>query len=119
MWVLLSDPSGNSNLVQPIDAQNSQKHFVDTKMVVTNLVLGLLALISGVLEYVVYQTIISNDFGETNVSLKLSFLSFRYFATRCIGGYCTRLAGVPAFDFFQLFIYLIIVYNVLKFIQSR
>ena len=115
----MSDPTENSNLAQQLDVRNSRKHFVDARMVIINSVLGLLAIISGYLEYVVYPSIISSNFGETNVRLNLSFLSFRFYATRCEGGFCPRLAGVPAFDFFQLFVYLIILYNAVKFIQSR
>ncbi len=106
-------------MMQSISVQESQRQFFGLRLVMVDIILGALALIAGYLQYVVYPSIISNDFGETGLSLKLSFLTFRYYASRCDGGYCPRLAGVPAFDFFQLFVYLLILYTTIRFIQTR
>ena len=106
-------------MMQSISAQESQRKFFGIRLVMVDTILGALALIAGYLQYVVYPSIISNNFGETSVNLNLSFLTFRYYATRCDGGYCPRLAGVPAFDFFQLFVYLLMLYTAIRFIQSR
>ncbi|MDG6907463.1 MAG: hypothetical protein JRN20_16950 [Nitrososphaerota archaeon] len=115
----MTDSTENSNLAQPVDFEMSQRKFFGIKLVAVDSLLGLFAIIAGYLEYVLYPSVIANDFGESNIALKLSFLTFRYYATRCEGGYCARLAGVPAFDFFQLFIYLIVFYTVFKFIVSK
>ncbi len=108
-------------------ADDSQKANVDSsnlRFVITNVVFLLLALVTAYLEYVVYSSVISGDFpnfGEHNVSLNLSVLTFQYDATRCYGSStnCPRLQGVQSLDFFQIFVLAIVFYNLVHFINSR
>lgn len=77
-----------------------QRKLWDSRFLLTALILALLALVSAYLEYVVYPSIlVSSQFGETNVSLHLSFLSFQYLATRG----SEPVPGILSLDFFQIF----------------
>lgn len=94
---------------------------------ITNAILLFFAGIAAYLEYSLYPLVMTRPlgspaglgFGETNVSLKFSFLTFQYIATRCMGTTCTPLVGIPAFDFFQVLIIALVVYNVMHFINFR
>jgi len=73
---------------------------------------------------VVYAAIISGDypnFGEQNLTLKLSILTYKYDAARCYfsSTNCPHLSGVPALDFFQIFVIVVIAYNITYFLSFR
>jgi hypothetical protein len=86
-----------------------------------------LAGIAAYLEYYLYPLVMARPiyslsglgFGETDISLKLSFLTFQYTATRCMGATCTRLVGIQAFDFFQLAVIIVVLINVFHLISTR
>jgi hypothetical protein len=79
------------------------------------------------LQYYLYPLIMSRaantssglGFGETDIRLKFSLLTFQYTATRCNSFSCTRLVGIPAFDFFQAIIVALVVVNLLHFMNLR
>jgi hypothetical protein len=105
----------------------SKEKFWTFKFLLTNLILLLLAAIAGYLQYVAYPALLTsqlppngNGFGETNVVLNLSFLTFQLNAvnSNCSSAVCP-IKGVPAFDFCQAVIYLIILLNLVRFIQLR
>lgn len=86
-----------------------------------------LAGVAAYLQYYVYPLVMSRPqgsasgegFGETNISLHFSFLTYHYVATRCIEGACTRLVGVSDFDFFQALIVLAVILNLLHYLNLR
>jgi hypothetical protein len=81
-----------------------------------------LALIAAYLEYEVYPSIMSGaPFLESDISLHLSLFSYAYDSVRCTpdvsvancpAGSVQTIIGIPAFDFFQLFIAVIIIVNI-------
>jgi len=99
-----------------------------TNFIFTNVVLLLMAILAGYLEYVAYPALMSNPsfpygtgFGETNVVLNLSFLTYSFTATNtatCGTANCL-LKGVPAFDFCQALVYLVILINLAHIIRVR
>ena len=97
------------------------------KQIATNVVLIALASIAGYLQYYLYPLVMSaipdsingSGFGETNITLKFSFLTFQYAATRCTSFSCTRLVGIPGFDFFQAIIIALVVINLLHLLNIR
>lgn len=113
--ISLSDGSGSTQAIEPTVPS---MRFARARFVVVNLILGLLALVAGYFEFYSYPSLLIS-YGETNLSLHVSFLTYSFSATRCYGVNCTHLTGVPAFDFFQFFIYAIIVYTILQFIRLR
>jgi hypothetical protein len=98
-----------------------------TKFVLLNLAFILLAIIAGYLQYVAYPALMTaptpenggNGFGESNVVLNLSFLTFQLNATGTCSSSPCELKGVPAFDFCQAMIYLIIVINLVHLYNRR
>ncbi len=97
------------------------------KYVLTNVIILLIAAIAGYLQYVAYPALMTappppngNGFGETNVVLGLSFLTFQFSATNpnCLNPGCI-LKGVPAFDFCQALVYLVILINLIHFVRLR
>jgi len=100
------------------------------KFVVLNITILFLAIVAGYLQYVAYPALLSAPmitsggngpfgFGETNVVLNLSFLTFQINAVgNCSGNSC-ELRGVPAFDFCQAMVYLVIIVNVIHSINRR
>ena len=101
--------------------QSGEQRYWNPRFILLNVTLFLLAIASAYLEYVAYPALMiapynpidpSAGFGEHNVVLKLSFLTFQYFSTSRSGQY---LVGVPAFDFFQAFVYVIIIVNLVHF----
>jgi hypothetical protein len=97
----------------------------DGRFVITNIFLILMALLAAYLEYSLYPTImVGHPFYETNITLHLSFFTYSYDATRCVfgvpttvancqaaGGTLQNIVGVPAFDFLQLFLAIVILAN--------
>ncbi len=103
------------------------ERYWEGKFILTNAVVLLLALVAGYLEYVAYPALMTapvppagTGFGESNVVLSLSFLTFQLSATNpnCTGGPCF-LKGEPAFDFCQALIYLVILMNLARFVRLR
>jgi hypothetical protein len=92
-----------------------KKPFLTSRLLFVDLVLLILSVVAGYAQYIVYPQIMENAFGETNLMLSISFLTFRYTAFRID----RTIVGVPAFDFFQFFLYAAIVYTALKFIENR
>jgi len=101
--------------------------FWSMKFVGLNLILILLAVIAGYLQYVAYPALMTaptlanggNGFGESNVVLNLSFLTFQLNATGTCSNSPCLLKGVPAFDFCQAMIYLVIVVNLVHAFNRR
>jgi hypothetical protein len=94
------------------------------KFVLVNIIILLLALVAAYLQYVAYPSLLSSSpssggYGETNIVLNLSFLTFQINAVGSCGGSSCELRGVPAFDFFQAMIYLLIIVNVVHLINRR
>lgn len=118
----------NPEKTQQLDAhQPPHEGYWSAKFIATNGILLLLALVAGYLEYVAYPALMTGStppfgdgFGESNVVLNLSFLTYRFTATNpnCGSSGCT-LVGVPAFDFCQGLIYLVILINVAHFIRLK
>ena len=111
--------TNNPTIDQPVIGR-----FWTGKQVVTNAVILALASLAAYLQYYLYPLVMARPlssfgFGETNISLKFSILTFQYIATRCVGGTCKPLTGIPAFDFFQALIVLLIFVNVLQFFNTR
>jgi hypothetical protein len=97
------------------------------KFIFTNLIILLLATLAGYLQYIAYPALmtsatppVGSGFGETNVVLTISFLTFQFSATNpnCTNPGCV-LKGVPAFDFCQALLYLVILVNLVHFIRLR
>lgn len=93
------------------------------KHVATNVILVILAFVAAYLQFDVYPRIMSATggygFGEKDVALKLSFLTFQYTATRCTYTSCVTQIGVPAFDFFQAIILVVVITNLVHFYYTK
>jgi hypothetical protein len=87
------------------------------KAIATDATLILLALISAYLEFVSYPAMLYS-FGERDVKLSISFLAFQYASTRCIET-CEQLSGPPVLDFFQVFVLILAIVNVLRYRSYR
>lgn len=83
------------------------------KLIATNIVLIIVAVIAAYLQYVAYRQDMVSEL-ETNIVLKLSFLTYQYDAVRG----STHIIGLPAFDFFQAIVYLAIIFNAWYFITA-
>jgi len=128
--ILLSESENPSNSVESQRAEfpaASHEVFWAGKFVLTNIVILVLALLAGYLQYVAYPALMTGaappngtGFGESNVVLSLSFLTFQLSATNpnCLGGPCF-LRGVQAFDFCQALVYLVILVNLARFVRLR
>ena len=96
----------------------------NAKFVLINLTVVILAIIAGYLQYVAYPAVLSasvasGGYGESNVVLNLSFLTFQINAVgNCSGTNC-ELRGVPAFDFCQAMIFLLIIVNLVHVFNLR
>jgi len=120
---LTETPPNDSTIVLPF----AGPPFWTARQIATNLIILALAGVAGYLQYYLYPLIMSRPpypftalgFGETNISIKFSILTFQYTATRCMGTSCAKLAGIPAFDFFQVIIIILVFANVLHYINTR
>lgn len=96
-----------------------QKSGSNFRFALTSLVLAVLALLSVYLEYVVYPSIMSSQYGETEIQLHLSILTYWFSAKNCVvSSSCLNIPGVPAFDFVQLFLLLLVLTLVYHFARS-
>lgn len=99
-------------------AQAKSQPYWDRRFSISSLVIALLAIVAAYLQYSVYPAIMSNQFGETNISLHISFFTYMLDAQKCTGfNSCQLIQGLPSFDFAQLFAALFIltqVYHLLK-----
>ena len=111
----------------PVQARNERERYWSSRFVLMNSVLLLLAAVAGYLEYIAYPALMTSatppvgtGFGETNVVLSISFLTYRFSATNpnCLNSGCV-LPGVPAFDFCQALIYLVILINLVRLVRLR
>src|SRR5579872_5536225 len=128
----MTDPQNSSNPSEDRQRLESpplvrRERYWSRKFILTNVVLLVLAAVTGYLQYVAYPALMTsplppngNGFGETNVVLILSFLTFQLSAvnSNCASSVCP-VKGVPAFDFFQALIYLTILINLVRFVQLR
>jgi hypothetical protein len=97
------------------------------KFNLVNVTIALLASIAGYLQYVAYPALMTapipsnggTGFGESNVVLNLTFLTFQLNATGTCGNSPCLLKGVPAFDFCQGLIYLLILINLVHLYNQR
>jgi hypothetical protein len=86
------------------------------KAIATDASLIVLAIVSAYLQYVAYPALMaSTPYNETSISLNVSFLTYQYYAVRCGPQFCQNLSGVPALDFFQLFVLILVAVNILRF----
>jgi hypothetical protein len=117
--------SGQEHLDQPV--VSTREKYWSGKFILTNVILLLLAAIAGYLEYVAYPALMTSPyppsgygFGETNVVLNLSFLTFQLSAvnSNCASSICP-VKGIPAFDFCQALVYLVILINLVHFVRLR
>ena len=92
-----------------------RKSFWDARFVVTVFILALLALIAAYLQYLTYPALLSNQFGETNISIQLSFLTFQVNAVRG----SEAVPGIASLDFFQLFLIVTILIGLSHFFERR
>lgn len=122
----MEPPQSNNNLTPKEQISTVKQRYWSLKFAITNLILVFLAAIAAYLEYVAYPALMTQvnnfsggsgpfGFGETIRSLKLSFLTYQYNVTRCYPAPCTSLAGLPSFDFFQMFILAIVIINIVHF----
>jgi hypothetical protein len=122
-----SSPEGTARV-----SDSKKTPYMDAKFAFTNAILVLIALVAAYLQYDVYPAIMTKSpFYETNITLHLSIFTFTYDSTRCTlsdttvsncsaaGGTVVHILGVPAFDFFQLFIAMIILANIYHFWTRR
>ncbi len=85
-----------------------EKHGLNFRFALTTLILAILGFLAIYLQYVLYPSIMSNTYGETQIQLHLSFLTYWFSARNCVvSTSCLSIAGVPAFDFAQLFFILL------------
>jgi hypothetical protein len=93
-----------------------EKHSSNIRFAVTAFILAVLGVVAAYLQYIVYPSIMSNKFGETQIQLHLSFLTYWYSAKNCVvSASCFNIPGLPAFDFAQLFFILLAAMIVLHF----
>ena len=123
-----SENISNADGKEPmIDSPPKTSKYWSTKFILINISLILLAIIAGYLQYVAYPALMTaptpanggNGFGESNVILNLSFLTFQLNATGSCSNAPCMLKGVPAFDFCQAMIYLVIVVNLVHVYNRR
>jgi hypothetical protein len=130
----MTEPEVNTNPEEGSQQEHVDKPVVSTaekywssKFILTNVILLLLAGVAGYLEYVAYPALMTSPFppngygfGETNVVLNLSFLTFQLSAvnSNCASSICP-VKGIPAFDFCQALIYLVILVNLVHFVRLR
>ncbi|MHB8568218.1 MAG: hypothetical protein ACYC7D_09165 [Nitrososphaerales archaeon] len=107
---------GSTEYSAPLNVEQSAKvpHYWDTKFLILESLIVIIIAAAAYLQYYVYPSImLGAGFGESNITLVLSFLTFRYDVNRC-GLTCpgSRLTGVPALDFVQLFVIVLIILNI-------
>src|ERR1700730_14813583 len=94
------------------------------KFALVNAIILILALVAAYLQYVAYPSLLSSSpsaggYGETSIVLSLSLLTFQINAVGNCGSSSCELRGVPAFDFFQAMIYLLIIVNIVHLVNRR
>jgi hypothetical protein len=110
-------PSVSSNQAE---TRQKERRFWDTRFVITTAVLALLALVAAYLQYSVYPSIMVNQFGESNPTLHLSFMTYAWNANKCLfTNPCTYAMGLPSFDFAQFFSLLLLLALVYHYIKLR
>ncbi|MHB1908812.1 MAG: hypothetical protein ACYCQJ_08055 [Nitrososphaerales archaeon] len=88
---------------EQIDPRQPRKPFWSARFLIFEALLLTLVGLSAYLEYSVYPSLMRNSFGETQIVLHVSLLTFSFNANRCIGQTCSTVIGLPSFDFAQLF----------------
>jgi len=118
-----STPNSEEN--QNLEIPGKKESYWSRKFALINAILLLLALVAGYLEYVAYPALMTSPpppsgygFGETNVVLTLSWLTYQFSATNpnCLTPGCV-LKGIPAFDLCQGLIYLVVLINLVHLIR--
>lgn len=115
-----SDAASSAPANPPIQNVAQRSSYWDGRFSFTIVILILIALLAGYLQYSYYPAIMAKPpFLEWNITLHLSPFSYAYNATRCVGIQDTastcplssvqNIIGVPAFDFFQLFVAIVIL----------
>ncbi len=102
-----------------LKVQNKTRYW-NSRFVLVTVLLAFLAFISGYLQYSAFPALMSGPaFQEYDLSLHLSFLTYRIDAWRCVlPDSCQFYPGLPSFDFAQLFgiiLILVLVYHYAKF----
>ena len=98
------------NIVLSTSGAERKSRYWDGRFVALNLIVLLLAAVAAYLEYSVYPSIMTGTYGEINPSLHLSVLTFTWDAVKCSQS-CVTIPGLPALDFFQIFILIVILFN--------
>jgi hypothetical protein len=113
------DVAPTSESTTPL-AQAKRQAYWDRRFSLSSLVIALLAIVAAYLQYSVYPAIMANQFGETNISLHISFFTYTLDAQKCTGfNSCQIIAGLPSFDFAQLFAALFILTQVYHLVKMR
>lgn len=120
----LSKPEENSPSVlitneKQIGHREPKKPFWSARFLILEAVLLTLIGLSAYLEYSVYPSLMQNSFGETQVVLHVSLLTFSFNANRCIGQTCSTVIGLPSFDFAQLFTIFFIGFGLYHLIKVK
>lgn len=110
----MSGPKGDQT---PAGMSSTVKSaYWNTRFFLTNIILAFLALVSAYLEYVYYPSLLlSAPFGERNLSLHLSLFTYSFDATRG----SEFVPGIPALDFFQIFVIAILLINLSHYLEWR
>jgi NADH:ubiquinone oxidoreductase subunit 2 (subunit N) len=122
---------GSSDLTSSFSSERKHKNNIENdgtvreaywnkKFIATTIVIILLAVLTAYLQYAVYPSIMQNQFGETQVSVHLSILTYTIDAFRCITSEsCVNVRGLPAFDFAQLFVIVLVAMQIYHYIARR
>ena len=94
--------------------------FWNGSFVALDFILVIIAVLAMYLQYVVYPSIITNTYGESDLSLHLSLLTFSWNAMKCYAlAACASIQGVSALDFFQVFLVVIALANISHYLKIK
>lgn len=93
----------------------------DSKFIVLNLIIILVLAIAAYFEFYYYPSImLGQNYGESNLTLVLGFLTYRYDFNRCsLTCPGPRLTGVSALDFIQVLLIVLVVIHVAHYLGYR
>ena len=97
--------------------QEKRRRYWDTRFAITTAILAFLGLLAAYLQYSVYPSIMVDQFSECNPSLHLSFLTYTWNAYKCLSS--TYVAGLPSFDFAQLFLIILVLTQLYHFVKLK
>ncbi len=106
---------------EPVVAPIPRVRYWDAKFLAINSILILIIAVAAYLQYGLYPSLMSSSgYGESNLTLVLSFLTYRFDFNRCAAT-CPgpRLSGVPALDFVQIFVIVLVLVHISHFLAFR